>query len=576
MKKLTLILIILAVAISAFPQKYVKVWSDEFNIKGLPDSTKWDFEVGKSYNNELQYYTNRRSENARIEDTTLIIELRKEKWEGLDYTSARLVSRYKGDWLYGKFEIRAKVPEGLGTWPAIWMMPTDDEYGSWPKSGEIDIMEYVGMNPSSLYFTTHYFGTNGSGHQSSGSSTTTNQPFNKFMNFSIIWTPDKIEWYADGVKYFTYPKTFTDYRVWPFDKMFHMILNFAYGGDWGGQKGLDDTKLPNKFEIDYVRVYQLQETESPFSLTINQDAGGTVEVSPKLDVYPEGTPVTLTAKPAFGYEFDKWLHIGSANPISINMVNNLTVIPVFKKKNELILNGDFSDGTKSWAGLWFFSPATTAATSSVVNEVYIVNVTKPGTENWHIVDQQMPILIEKGYTYQVTFDAKADRANTMDLFLSKNYSDYGAYFSTVKNITNEWQKFTWTINMTANTDANCRFGFGFGKFQGKVYIDNVSLQKVALTSAPALAESNSPELQIFPNPASGEVQIAFANSFEKPVSVQLFNLNGQLVSTIQTNKIPEPGRQIRFNLKDLKIGRGVYLLKVSTSEKKITGKLIVN
>ncbi|MFY9153857.1 MAG: family 16 glycosylhydrolase [Prolixibacteraceae bacterium] len=576
MKKLFFLLIILSIATAAFPQKYVKVWSDEFNTKGLPDSTKWDYEVGKSYNNELQYYTNKRKENARIEDTTLIIELRKEQWESLNYTSARLVSRYKGDWLYGKFEISAKVPEGLGTWPAIWMMPTDDEYGSWPRSGEIDIMEYVGMNPDKLYYTTHFEGTNGSGHQSSGYNSVTSEPYKRFIKFTMIWTPTKIEWFADGVRYHVYNKLSDDPRVWPFNKLFHMILNFAYGGDWGGQQGLDDTKLPNKFEIDYVRVYQLQESESPFSLTINQATGGTVEVSPKLDVYPEGAPVTLTAIPAYGYEFDKWLHVGSANPVTIDMVNNLSVIPVFKKKNEMILNGDFSDGTKSWAGLWFFSPATTAATSSVVSGVYTANVTKPGTENWHIVDQQMPLLIEKGYSYQVTFDAKADRANTMDLFLSKNYGDYGAYFSTVKNITTTWQKFTWTIKMTANTDANCRFGFGFGKFQGKVYLDNVSFEKVALTSAPGLSESGNQDLQIYPNPTSGEVQLAFAHSHEKPVTVQLFNLKGQLVTTILTKQILNAGQQIRFNLNDRKIGKGIYLLKISTSEKNMSGKLVVN
>ena len=206
MKYSFLFLLFFFFVIQAFPQKYVKVWSDEFNTPGLPDSTKWDYEIGKVRNDELQYYTYKRSENARIQDTVLIIEARKEAYQGAAYTSASLISKYKGDWLYGKFEIRAKVPTGKGTWPAIWMMPTESEYGGWPKSGEIDIMEYVGMNPSNLYFTTHFLGTDGTGHQSSGAYAVINQPYSRYVTFTLIWSPTKLEWYADGVKYHSYIK----------------------------------------------------------------------------------------------------------------------------------------------------------------------------------------------------------------------------------------------------------------------------------------------------------------------------------------------------------------------------------
>src|SRR5690606_23933318 len=117
------------------------------------------YETGKIANNELQYYTSKRMENARIEDSVLIIETRKEKYNGADYTSARIVSREIGDWQYGKVEISAKVPTGKGTWPALWMMPTYSEYGGWPKSGEIDIMEYIGVEPQNLFYTVHFEGT---------------------------------------------------------------------------------------------------------------------------------------------------------------------------------------------------------------------------------------------------------------------------------------------------------------------------------------------------------------------------------------------------------------------------------
>lgn len=332
MKKLQLLLLALCFTFYAYPQKYVQVWGDEFNTPGLPDSTKWDYEIGKIRNSELQYYTSKRSENARIQDTVLIIEARKEAYMGASYTSASLFSRYKGDWLYGKFEFSAKVPGGLGTWPAIWMMPTDNEYGGWPRSGEMDIMEYVGMNQSNLYYTAHYEGTNGTGHQSSGIQTTYSQPYNKFITFTFIWSPTKLEWYADGVKRFTYNKPSVDQRVWPFNKMFYLILNLAYGGSWGDQKGHDDTKLPHKFYIDYVRVYQLQESAGPFSVKVAPTSGGTNEVSPELSTYPEGTEIKLTAKPEEGYEFEKWLDLGYANPMNLKVIKDLIVTPVFKKK----------------------------------------------------------------------------------------------------------------------------------------------------------------------------------------------------------------------------------------------------
>ena len=332
MKLFILFLLVFCFTLQSYSQKYVMVWNDEFNTPGLPDSTKWNYEVGKVRNAELQYYTSKRYENARIQDTTLIIETRKEPYMGANYTSASLVSTYKGDWTYGKFEIRAKVPAGKGTWPAIWMMPTNEEYGFWPKSGEIDIMEYVGMNINNLYFTAHFEGTDGTGHQGSGGQTSTIPPYGRFVTYTLVWTPTSLEWYADGVMYWSYTAPPTDPRVWPFNKLFHMILNLAYGGSWGGQQGVDDTKLPARFYIDYVRVYQLQDTAGPFSLNIDPATGGTVDVSPSQPTYPEGTPVTLTAIPADGYQFDKWLYLSSANPVQIDVNKNQTITPVFKKK----------------------------------------------------------------------------------------------------------------------------------------------------------------------------------------------------------------------------------------------------
>jgi hypothetical protein len=437
-------------------------------------------------------------------------------------------------------------------------------------------MEYVGMNPSNLYFTAHFGSDSGTGHKSSGNSTTAiNQPYDKFITFTLVWTPDKLEWYADGVKYHTYSKTSDDPKVWPFNKMFYFILNLAYGGSWGAQQGIDDTKLPHKFYIDYVRVYQLQEAVGPFSIKVDQASGGIVEVSPNQSTYAEGTLVTLTAKPEVGYEFDKWLHQGAANPIKIEVAKDLNMTPVFKKKNELIANGDFTSGLENWGNFYFYSSVNNKATASVVDGVYIIHITQSGTDYWHIVDQQLnlPFILDK--TYKITFEAWADNPAIMDVFIAKNYGDYGTYYSTTKSISGVRQSFSWTIKMDRASDFNCRFGFGFGKFIGKVYLDNVSIEKVVATNSVILTEKLA-DIRIFPNPNSGVFEMVNHMAIGMPITIKLYNLQGQLISVIWDNKSLVIGQRIPVNLDKTRIVKGVYLLNISTGMKSMSRKLIIN
>lgn len=239
------------------------VWADEFSVSGLPDSAKWSYDNGRGCpvncgwgNNELQYYTQQRKENARVENGRLIIEAHKEPWADAKYTSARLVSRNKGDWKYGRFEIRAKLPQGIGIWPAIWMLPTNSTYGGWPKSGEIDVMEYVGYVPDSVYGTVHTAAYNGMiGTQKVGSLAVKNLSTD-FHTYSIEWTADHIIFFIDGTKYNEYRNDAKGASTWPFDQPFHLLLNIAVGGNWGGKKGVRDEIFPQRMEIDFVRVYQ--------------------------------------------------------------------------------------------------------------------------------------------------------------------------------------------------------------------------------------------------------------------------------------------------------------------------------
>lgn len=248
-------------------QKFQKlVWSDEFDYEGLPDPAKWGYDVGDACdlpagcgwgNHELQYYTKEELKNARVENGLLTIELRKEKIANSNYSSARIVSRGRGDWKYGKVEIRAKLPRGKGSWGAIWMLSSDNKYKGWPHSGEIDIMENVGYDPDTIHASAHTLAYHHSIGTHKSGKVSIPDAGEKFHTYSLEWEENEYRVYADDRMIFRFEKEANDYKVWPFDQKFHLIMNIAYGGNWGGKKGLDDEALPTKMQIDYVRVYAL-------------------------------------------------------------------------------------------------------------------------------------------------------------------------------------------------------------------------------------------------------------------------------------------------------------------------------
>ncbi len=239
------------------------VWSDEFDYEGLPDPEKWSYEVGFIRNNELQYYTEKRAENARVENGTLIIEARKDgdAVPGADrgYTSASLHTKDTATWTYGRIEALAKLPQGVGTWPAIWMLGANIDEVGWPKCGEIDIMEHVGFEPSKLYGTVHTQAYNHMKGTARGGSLSMPDPYADFHVYAVEWFEDHIDFFIDDRKYFTFKNENTGVDAWPYDAPHYLILNLAIGGAWGGQKGVDDSIFPQPFVIDYVRVFKLKE-----------------------------------------------------------------------------------------------------------------------------------------------------------------------------------------------------------------------------------------------------------------------------------------------------------------------------
>ena len=244
---------------------YTLVWYDNFDNSEI-DLNKWNFEIGTGNwgwgNNEAQYYTNS-PENAYIDNGILVIQALHENYGGMSYTSARLTTKNKGDWMQGKLEIRASLPTGIGTWPAIWMLPTDWVYGGWPESGEIDIMEHVGYNPNWIHGTIHTDEYNHMDGTQLGGQIHIDDASSNFHTYSIAWTDEYIKWYVDDVQFYSfYNDNQDDFATWPFNQNFHLIINLAIGGTWGGQQGIDNSALPAQFKIDYVKVYEASQLSS--------------------------------------------------------------------------------------------------------------------------------------------------------------------------------------------------------------------------------------------------------------------------------------------------------------------------
>jgi beta-glucanase (GH16 family) len=239
---------------------YTLVWADEFN-NGMLDVAAWAVEAGDGCpglcgwgNNELEYYT-ARPENLFFQDGKLIIEARKESYNGKVYTSSKIVSRGKKFFKFGRIDIRAKLPKGKGIWPALWMLPQSNVFGGWPTSGEIDIMELVGHEPNKVYGTLHYGPGPGSTMISRGYTLPSGIFNDEFHVFSMEWKTDQIKLFVDGNLYSTVNKADMGSVTYPFNEEFFFIFNLAVGGNWPGNPDAS-TYLPQWLIVDYVRVYQ--------------------------------------------------------------------------------------------------------------------------------------------------------------------------------------------------------------------------------------------------------------------------------------------------------------------------------
>ena len=514
----------IALAQLAFAQgSWQQVWSEEFDYTGLPHSDRWSYDEGCGVtNNELQYYAKERLKNTRVAEGSLVIEAHKEDLSGCAYTSGRIKSQYKGDWQYGKFEVRAKIPAFRGSWPAIWFLPTDSEYGGWPKSGEIDLMENVGFEPNKAYFTIHTEAYNHQINTQIGANTTVNDLSADYHTYTLIWSPDSLEMFLDQNKHFVHKRVDNDYKKWPFNKPFFILLNLAIGGDWAGAQGIDDTKFPAQFLVDYVRAYQWQTSAGPYVLTVPASQG-TVSRNPDKATYTANETVTLTATPHEGYAFVGWQSdfYSSSNPLTLTVNRDLTIKPVFQKIGELVRNGDFENKSRYWN---FNNYGTAKATFTVADQAAHIQVTTANaTTPWEVQWIQNDIPLIKGHTYQFSFDASASTSMPVVANVGLNQDPWTRY--TTQNVTAGATKSTYTKTFTMSIDdPAARISFDLGKAAGTVHLSNISLVDLTVSAVEEVIQDHF--FQVLYDPTSQKLNLVASEGLS---SVQVFNTAGVLL-----------------------------------------------
>ncbi len=421
---------------------YKLVWEDNFNGTQL-NRDDWNVELHAPgwVNAEWQEYVDS-EENIYLKDGKLVLQAIKTTKDGKDYyTSGRVNTQNKHDFKYGKFEAKIKVPSGMGFLPAFWMMPTDEQnYGQWPKCGEIDIMEVMGQSTDTLHGTIHYGDPHG---QKQGTYVIDGSKADFAEDFHVYtceWEPGKISWFVDGVKFHEATDWYTKREGFdevaypaPFDQPFYMIFNVAVGGSWVGYPD-ETTEFGDNAQmvVDYVKVYQ-------------------------KDKYDEN--VVKPAKPE---------------------------VPDSEIGANILVNGEFTnkevfDDGKDWEFLTANGGEGNAQIVEVDgNNALKITTTNAGTVDYSVQLVQGPIALKQGNKYKVSFDAWADEARTMKALISAPDLNYIRYWGDqVVDLTTSKQQFSYEFEMTEEGDANSRFEMTFGAMgsTAAVYIDNVKVEK---------------------------------------------------------------------------------------------------
>lgn len=551
------------------------VWSDEFNAAGAPAANHWDYDTGGGGwgNNELQTYTNTRT-NSWVANGKLYIKAIK---ANNNWTSARLVTRQKGDWLYGRIEVKAKLPSGKGTWPAIWMLPTDWVYGSWPSSGELDIMEHVGYDPGQIYGTAHTEAYNHSLGTQKGGNIYVADAMTAFHVYAIEWDAEQIRWYVDDQLYFTFNNEHKTYKEWPFDKRFHLLLNIAIGGDWGGAQGIDPNLNEATMEVDYVRVYSNDlprpVISGPSMNSANDQA--TYSVNPingakYLWHFPDGVEVvsggTTSSATVRWNDVPGDIQVELQTACDTAISNSFHVDLQSKPTTDRLDIFPLNDAQEMQ---WTVVPGDNNSMDlSEDNQALVVNfqINNPSANAY--LQYDFSGLVDLTSNYELAFELQIDPDNPpsnmrIDLIDVNGNVKLSNLFK-IDQFENDNLYHLYSHQFTKSTDGSfyldqiksIRIYVNYGIFgqvgSGTFKINDMRLQNPDATAVAQL-KIDQP-FSVYPNPANDWITI---QSSERIHSIQLFSLSGQLIQT----KSIAPVNQYQFSVSHL--NSGYYFLKVN-------------
>lgn len=583
---------------SLFAQCPTLIWSDEFDGSAV-DETKWSFQNGDGCdlgpnlcgwgNNELQWY---QPANAVVSDGVLKLIAKRENVNNRFYTSARLRSKDKGDWTYGRFEARMKLPKGKGLWPAFWMLSTDEKYGGWPKSGEIDIAELIGSEPAAVHGTIHY-GLEWPNNQSKGVTFNLKQEiFNdNFHTFAVEWENGRIRWYVDDFLYSTKTKSDIAPYQWPFDQDFHLLLNLAVGGNWPGSPD-GSTVFPQALEVDYVRVYDGyfpsingEREVAQFAKNVSYYVGNAPAGATFAWTVPEGATIvsgqgTNAIKVDWGQNTGDVVATVTSDCGSRELRLTVAPAPVFlpaltlenfdsvpAKVTYTSSTGTFVDDTANPAANEVNSSDLCGKYQRNASQQYDVfvyqtsalgnaNVFTEGTRKFFL-----DVYTDAPTNTEVLLQLEQSSRATPTNYPTGRHSRYTA--RTTKR--NEWERLEFELldrpdPSTPGTAVNqIIFLFASNSSNGSTYyFDNFEIYEKAIpTGIGAFGPRKAASLRLFPNPAGSYLQIS--NTGRTPViQVEIFDLQGR---SLRREPVSLPAEATQ----ELKIGElpsGTYLLRV--------------
>jgi beta-glucanase (GH16 family) len=559
------------------------VWSDEFDVNGAPNASNWTCETGTSGwgNNEVQNYTNS-TDNARIENGNLIIEARKSNNQ---WTSARLISAGKKTFTYGRIEFRAKLPQGSGTWPALWMLGSDLGSIPWPACGEIDIMEHVGKNPGQVHSSLHT--TSSSGNTVNTGITQVQNLFTDFHIFLMDWTADSMKFYVDSKLFYTYAPQSKSLQNWPFNRPFFLIMNVAMGGNWGSdpqyetnglKNGIDPALTSVKMEVDYVRVYQISSTTDITGPKIIDAAQNGVFSVPVTDALNYNWTIPADAQIISGQNSSqlnvKWGKSTGDVLLSLTTSCQTFVLPPFTVKCRIKPDTSeyhFPVSSASNQIIWEVatSPGNSFSLSQNPDLQIFYQISQP-TNNPKLRYTLSEIYNFSSYKYMVV-KLKSEINNPpsvvrIDLMDNNNNVNLDKVFK-ITNFTNNGQYNTYaapietsaSFDLSNISELNMYINYGiFGKADtGNIYIQDLYLAEQFDLAAPKL--ENNP-YTIYPNPA---------HSYFSIIGLKMANFKFKIFDQLGNNVLEGIYQNAPINIENLK--QGMYSVLLYNGSKRMGG-----